>query len=274
MALAIAGARARIDVPAPPIANRGFLSSVRVIPTTGHALMGVEYISDACIPPANLYSQPWCPPTIVSQCVDPAATTGDKDFGDYHNVIEGDPLVVYQGSNCQTDTIQDRLEHAERALAYGEGRLVDSLMWFWLDDKVGVDDTVVRSVQCSIGKMEADLAEQYGGVGTIVLPIAAAVAATAAGLAFRDLDGSMRSPVGTTIVAAAVPHEDPMHGFITGQITLLQGPVKSYSVPPMIRADGTCSDARALAERVYVPLVECLVSKYAMECCSCVGATP
>jgi hypothetical protein len=47
---------------------------------------------------------------------------------------------------------------------------------------------------------------------------------------------------------------------------MLRSPVNTFSVPQQPRDDGTYAPARALAERIYVPLFECLVAKVEASC--------
>jgi len=54
--------------------------------------------------------------------------------------------------------------------------------------------------------------------------------------------------------------------FVTGQITVLRGPVMTFSVPAMTDGAGVLHPPRALAERIFVPIFECLVGKLEVTC--------
>ena len=277
MAVAITGARTRITLPPPPLAKRGFLAAVNVVPVSGHELLGVEYESLACMNQMSEYTGAWCQTAIPSQCTDPGTPDPRKRFDNYAGTwIEGDPLVVYAGAACDIQSLDEREQRAKQALAYSESRFLDNILWAWLDGKVTATPIDGGSIECTLGMMEHDLALNYDAEGLIVLPIQAAATAFDAGVLFRDLDGSLRTGLGTPVAAVAAGGSagtGVLGGFISGRMTLLQGPVRSFSTPPMQRADGTCAPARALAERVYVPLVECFIAQYQMTCCDCPGGT-
>lgn len=278
MAEVLTGARARVNVPAPPVATGGFLAASHVIDVGegAHELMGAEYLTDAC----NVswgWGGNWCVAPIAAQCDDPGvAPANPKSFLSASAVVEGDPFVVYAGSSCDIDSLEGRLRSATAAFNYGERRSVDDAVTAWL----GTVDTDMESgsapIACVIGQMEQWLAQNYGGVGLLALPIVAAVPAVGDGVIYPDANGSgLITALGTPVVAYVPPDTQALPvGFALGQLTLIRGPLRSISVPPMSRSDGTCEPARALAERVYVPLVECAVGSFTMSCCDCTGATP
>ncbi|HEY6415790.1 MAG TPA: hypothetical protein VIX41_06120, partial [Acidimicrobiales bacterium] len=91
----------------------------------------------------------------------------------------------------------------------------------------------------------------------------------------RNLDGSLTSCQGSNIanvvtgsVGVGAPPtpvtEDTM--YVTGQITLLRGPLEQYFAPQQPFGDGTYAPPRALAERTYVPLIECFVARITVTC--------
>jgi hypothetical protein len=86
-----------------------------------------------------------------------------------------------------------------------------------------------------------------------------------------NLDGSLTTCQGSLVANVTIPLDDPVVTatetiYVTGQITLLRSPVNTISVPQQPRDDGTYAPARALAERIYVPLFECLVAKVEASC--------
>lgn len=272
MATAIAGARTRVTVPPVTVARRGILSVATVVPVSGHELLGAEYLTDACTIDYGTTSA-WCPPAPSVQCGTVTATVDPKVFTHHvTDVVEGDPFTIYAGAACDIDTVDERRMKAERQLEFAEAAAIDAAMLPLLD-AVDMPTGVTGSIVCAIGAMEAALAEVYGGEGVVVIPMKYACAAYGEGAVYRDLDGTLRTCLGTLVAAYIAPLTvDAVYA--TGRITLLQGPVKSYSVPPMNRADGTCLPARGLAERTYVPLVECLVLSGTATCCDCPAVTP
>lgn len=284
MAAVLTGARTRVTLTPPRLANRGILNAARVVPSTGHDLLGVEALVDWCGPFASRWEEEWCVTAIATQCptITPLAD-GGKVFEDRTEWIEGDPIVVYAGSDCPTDTLAQREDKAARALTYGEGPALDIAILEWLDAQWAADAEnppagFAYNVECGIGAMDALIGGNYGGEGMVWLPLPVLAPAVGAGVLLRDLDGGWRTP-GDNRVAAVLAREpiEPATtayaAYATGAVTILQGPVSTYSVPPMIASDGTCAPARALAERVYVPLVECDIFKFSLTCCGC-GSTP
>lgn len=272
MTIVLAGARARISVPAPPIARGGFLSAARVIDLAAgdHALMGAQYLTDACVNETQEWTAPWCVTDIQAQCEEPAAPPANvKVFEENTEVVEGDPFTLYAGNACDIDSLEGRAQAARAAFDYGERRSVDRAMTRWLatlDTAVGESP---QSVDCLIGDMDGWLAANYGGVGLIALSIPAATEAIGKGYVVRSGD-SLSTALGTPVVAyTRLGFGQPFDAWAMGQLTLLRGPLNTFSVPPMNRADGTCAPARALAERSYVPLVECAVGKFQSTCCDC-----
>jgi len=277
MALVLAGTRARIDVPPPPVATGGFLAAARVIdlPEGSHELMGAEYVTDACTGPNNSWGGNWCVSPIAAQCTDPGTAPANPKLFDVGNeVVTGEPFVAYAGSACDIDSLEGRLRSATAAFNFGERRSVDYAMAAWLD-AAALDTEVTGSIMCVIGQMEEWLAVNYGGRGLLAIPLAAVIPAAAEGSIYPDPNGDGLITALATPVAAYVTENitTTFTAFAMGQLTLLRGPLSTYTVPPMIRSDGTCEPARALAERVYVPLVECAVGQFSMTCCDCAGGT-
>ena len=270
----LTGARTRIELQPPPLAQRGILQTARVIPVTGHQLLGVEAVIDWCGVWAEQWAGTWCAtpqaqcPAVVSQTATP------KTFEDRTGTVEGDPIVIFAGSDCPTDTLQERQDKAERALTYGESARLDIALQEWLDAEWtangGTTPHAFDSIECGIGAMDAFIAGAYSGRGVIWLPLPLAAAAYGKGVCYRELDGGLVSPgdnhVAVVLTPQPIDQATAYEAWATGAVTLLQGPVESHSVPPMIAKDGTCAPARALAERVYVPIVECIIEKFTLTC--------
>lgn len=273
MTVVLGGARTRISVAPPPVAAGGFLTAANVVDLTDgdHALMGAEYSTDAC-GAVTEWTAAWCVDPIPAQCTDPGAAANPKVFTEARQWVSGDPFTFYAGSACDIDTLEGRLASATAAFNYGERFGVDQAMAAWLTT-VDTETSIAGDIDCALGQAENWLAANYGGVGLVALPIPAVVPALASGSLRRTDSGRIITALGTTVAAYIELGPAPMDAWVMGQLTLLRGPLKSYSVSPMVRSDGTCEPARALAERSYVPLVECAVGHFTVTCCDC-AATP
>jgi hypothetical protein len=255
----ITGARNWIDVPAVLPATGGILDAARVIDTSDpHDLLGAEYLSDACA--EGYVWDEFC--TIT-----PAAP---KTFDDAYDLVTGDPFVVYTGVACDIQRLDEAAERARRRLAYTERHQVDEQVRLLLEATGSDLGTGPFGVPQGIGIGEAFATTVYGGVPTFVIPrVAVACACSGVGGIRTNLDGSLMTCQGSRVANIAGPppfDADTMTMYVTGQITLIRGPVNTYSVPPMTDDVGVLHPPRALAERLYVPLVECLVAKIEVSC--------
>lgn len=263
MAEMIAGARWFLDVPAPPVLGGGVLAVARVIdnPPT-HALMGSEYTTDACAT-AQEWLEDWCDSSPATQ----------KVFDSDWELVTGDPFVAYTGVDCMLSTLTDAKNRVVDRFAYAEGRSVDKNIAAWLEANAAVDLGGPFPVNEAIGIAEAYAATVYGGVPTLLIPRQFVPCACGYGVR-SNLDGSLTTCQGSQVAnitaplgTLPVPAADTGFMFVTGQITLLRGEVMSYSTPQQVLDDtGRFAPPRALAERIYVPLIECLTAKVQVTC--------
>lgn len=277
MTIVLGGARSTIDVAPPPVARGGFLAAANVVDLSDgdHALMGAEYLTNACTFGAAQWTGEWCRDDFPSQCEEPTTPiAAPKGFlAGYTTHVTGDPFVLYAGDQCDLATLAERLESATASFNYGERRGVDAAMAAWLNTIDTEVDATASTPNCLIGEMEAWLAGNYGGEGILAMAIPTVTQALGLGY-LRNDGGTVRTPLGTPVAAYVPSALSPSYdAWALGQLTLLRGPLHTYTVPPMIREDGSCAPARALAERIYVPLVECAVGKFESTCCDC-AATP
>lgn len=257
----ITGARAWVEVPAPERKTGGVLDSVRVIDVTGHALLGAEYQTDAC----NTLNE-WLSncTTVYPPGCDPLGTpvTEKKDF-DNLDLVEGDPFALYNGVRClipaqRTNEYEAR---ARASLELKESRGVEKYLTGLLNGlATGGSEPVyaATSVVDAVAHLEQWLDDTYGGQGFIEMSRHTAILASAANIIVAGLDGRMTTTIGTPVILG-VGDESTL--FASGQIALLRGPIGVYSAGEQMLADGTCAPARTLAERSYVPLIECGVAK-------------
>jgi len=260
MAEMISGTRQWIDLPAPEPLGGGVLSVARVIDADPHSLMGVQAQTDAC---AEI--EEW------TEFCD-FTPTGRKSFEGAMEVVFGDPFVLYAGVACDLQNLADGQARAIRRFNYAEGRGIDAKLYAILaamaDDLAAVTLTVAQG----IGAAEAFAATVYGGVPTLLIPRQFIPCACEHGLLRPNLDSTLTTCAGSRVAPISAPVTVPVTAdaaaeiFVTGQIVLLRGSILSQSVPQQVAANGTYAPARALAERVYVPVFDCLVGKVAVSC--------
>lgn len=253
----IAGAREFIAAPPITPLGGGVLDAARVIDTDGHELMGATYQSDACATVEEWGE--WCTNSPLAA----------KLFESAYTVVVGDPFAIYAGVECDFQRVDEAATRARNRLSYGEARAVDRNVLAQLED-IAVDLGGPFPVTQAIGIVEGYMATVYGGVPTLLIPRIFLPCACGSGTLRRNMDDSVSTCSGSTVAAVTTEISDPMAAtatvYVTGQITLLRSSVTAISVPPQTRTDGTYDPARALAERVYVPLFECVVAKVEASC--------
>jgi len=251
-----------VDVPAPERKTGGVLDVVRVIDVTDpHALLGAEYLTDACTTLNEWLSN--CATAYPPGC-DPLGTpvTEKKDF-DNLDLVQGDPFALYNGVRCENPAqrVDVYEERARASLILKESRGVEKFLTGLLIGLSGAGNEppyTATSVVDAVAHLEQYLDDNYGGKGFIEMSRHTAVHACAAQIIGAGLDGRMATCGGTPVILG-IGDESTL--FASGQITLLRGAIQVFSVGEMNLADGTCAPARTLAERSYVPLVECGVAR-------------
>jgi hypothetical protein len=256
----ITGARTRITLPAPPPLGGGVMSVAEVIDVTGTALMGVEGESDACTL-VHTWDE-WCTMT----------PTGRKDFDDAPGYFTGDPFAIYSGVSCDLQRLDESEARAKRMLAYTESRAVDFHVGELLSTHPDLEDLGGPfALATAVGIAEAYAATVYGGQPTLLVP-RQVVPCGCAGAFKANLDGTLHTCAGSRVAPLTTHVDDlpvldgPVTMYVVGMITLLRGPVMSVSVPQQIFDDGTFAPMRALAERIFVPIFDCLVAKVEVTC--------
>ena len=198
--------------------------------------------------------------------------TQRKEFSDSPGLFEGDPFVVYAGVSCDLQQLDVSKARAERRLAYIESRAVDFKVAEILDAHPDTEDLGgPLNIDAAIGYAEAWAATVYGGRPTLLVP-RGMIACTSEGRLQRNLDGTLTTLNGslvapyTTHVDLPIPADPVLTMFIVGSTTLFRGPVHSFSVPQQVFVDGTFAPMRALAERIFVPVFDCLMGKLEVTC--------
>jgi hypothetical protein len=274
-------ARNTVNVPAPPIRSGGVLSVANVIDVGegDHALLGAEYLTDACAE-AKLWFDFCSTAGIAGQCTDPALDPALlKEFAEGQDQVVGDPFAVYAGVSCGDQRIEAARARAKARLTYAEPAQIDAYVWLWMVQNAAVTPVGPASAVEAIGWLEELHAALYGGPTTFLVPRRFIGCLAQAGVVTANLDGSLTTisgslvaPVTRPLVSAVDPETVKDQIFGTGQITIIRGPVRTDSVGPMVRADGSCEPSRALAERIVVPMTECAPVVAEVTCCC--GVTP
>jgi len=255
----ITGASTLIDAPPVTPLGGGVLGAARVISTTGHALMGAWYLSDACGGPLEEWDE-WCTMNPVAR----------KLFEGDYELVEGEPFMVYAGVDCVMQDVAEAKTRASNKLTLNEGRNVDTHVLAQAE-AAAVDLGGPFTLNEAIGLAEGYAATVYGGKPVLLIPRVLVPCACQSNLLESNLDGTLTTCSGSLVAPVTTPVVAPSLGtpltiYVTGQITLLQGPITAVSVPSQLHGDGTFAPARALAERIYVPLLECFVAKVEASC--------
>ena len=255
----ITGARQWVTLPDPMSLGGGVMSVADVVNTSGHELMGVEALTDACGRAEEWLE--WCTMT----------PTGRKIFEDTQEHVIGDPFALYAGVGCDLQTLNEGARRAELRLSYGESRGVDQYIDGWLQASSEVIDLGGPfPLTQAIGVAEAFAATWYGGRPTLLVPRLVLPCATAGAIG-TNLDGSLTTVSGSRVAPLTTPITVPVTidtatMYVTGSVVVFRGPVKTISVPQQVFDNGTFAPMRALAERVYVPVFDCLVAKVEVTC--------
>lgn len=272
--MSISAAKSYVEVPNPVVNQNGYLFNVNVIPAGLHDLLGAEYVTNACAE-GNIWTE-LCY-NVDQQLCDPTGTPvapvdGYKQFGK-PELVEGEPFAVYDGTDCALIPLEQAQKGAEDRLSFSEARQVDLYLSGWLAGNVDQDLGALDITSC-IMVMEDVASVLYGSYGVISMHRSMAVCARKMDLIFDAPDGGLQTILGTKVIAVAndIPGGE-QDVFLTGRITLIQGSVESHVVPEVVRPDGTCDPQRALAERLYVPLVECMVVHATATCEPIIPAT-
>jgi hypothetical protein len=253
-------AKKYIDVAQVTPHGGGVLSVANVIEFSAgdHAGLGAEYQTDACAE-GGIWDE-FCYAVDQNLCQGAAPTPpvgGYKQLDEQPDLVEGEPFAVYAGVECSSPGETADEDRARTRLGYVESRQVDQHVW--VEASTGSSALTGGSLLQAIAEAEDVAAQEYGGVATLLVPRSLVTCGYASDLFVWDpLEGVHKTHQGTLVANVAVSAEEIR---LTGRITLMRGPVLTASAPETNRPDGSCDPRRALAERIYVPLIECM--KYA-----------
>ena len=176
------------------------------------------------------------------------------------DLIQGSPFTVYAGVDCPGVGMPDSeaLARARRRLEYVEPRWIDYHVTAQI--AASPDKLTDGALDEMVMQAETIASQRYGGYATILMTKALAVCAFQHRLIERAGDGGLETVNGTRVGNVVEnPDASTTNFYLTGQITLVKGSVIDRVTPPITLPDGTCMGRRALAERVIVPLIECLM---------------
>lgn len=184
------------------------------------------------------------------------------------DVVEGSPFSIFKSTEC-TDLHDDDEAWVRRALALGEAHAVEyafmrAVLAGANTEKVNGDTAV--SLINGIAMLEGYAADHYGGVPTIHMPRSVATRAAAKDAIQPGLDFTMTTKQGSLVANGGgysiniAPDGTPAAAgtawlYATGAVTLARTPVQAHRV-----LDHTKNNQVALAERTYVPSVDCFVA--------------
>lgn len=194
------------------------------VPSGPHWQQGVTW-TDWCGGAGTTYADECIAVTGTGGEVPPAASLEATAEGADRGATA---FTVYAAFDCSLIGLPD-VDQAAEALARSEALQVSRAFWsgqaggqatVWphlaadatLDDPQGIRlQTTADVVQATtddaavtLGRLEAALAEQYGGLGVVHVPVVALATLKARSLVHRDdADGALRTPGGHRIVAAA-----------------------------------------------------------------------
>jgi hypothetical protein len=253
-------ARAYVDLPAPEHKVGGLFSVATVIDVTDpHILMGAQALTTAC-EPASIWEHV-CPILFPATCAGASNPSGyAKKVAHGLEVVTGDPFTVYDSIDCKDKA--DYTDEVRAGLALKEQKAVEKHMLALLN--AATSGGTPGNITEAVAQAEEWLGDNYEGLGVIHMGLKEAVHAAAAEVIAPALDGSLATVLGTPVVAGS-GYKTAGSGviFASGQIVLYRGPVMAQQVPGVqgpTKAD--CHPARALAERTYVPLIECGAAKF------------
>lgn len=184
------------------------------------------------------------------------------------NVVQGTPFSVYKTVECQS-LVDDDTAWAREALALGESHAVEAaFMQAVLAQPTTAlpNGSTAVSLVNGIALLEGYAADVYGAVPTFHIPRSVATRAIAKDVLTVGLDFTVITPQGALVANGGGyslnlgPTGEPAPAgqawlYVTGQVVLTRGPVEAHRV-----LDHTNNNQVVLAERTYVPTVDCFAA--------------
>lgn len=240
--------------------------------TDRHELLGVDWPSEGC---GIAYATDWCPPG--------GEAIPDKTF----NRFEWDsapPVGIYHAVECSTVgfTDEDARRASREGFRLGEQRALEQ--WFQAEILApqSVDVTPASgpvTVAQTVGVLEGLLAETYGGLGILHVPVGVS-AMLAQATQYAPEGPGRRSWVGNRFALGAGyqanigPGGEAPEGqawmYATGPIVIRRGPEDTLAPVEGGAVDTTDNNRYVLTERISVVQVACVVlAALALVTCEC-----
>lgn len=256
-----------VEVDPPPVTpyRYGLLSAASVQPDADRRweIAGVNYQSEGCERGGGI----WLEPCFVGPQVSDPANWPTKNIPLGLDLVEGRPFIVYEAVACGVG-LTDADQRATRKLELHEQYWVEQQFASSVlntADTVKLNGDTALPLAQAIGLMEQELADRYGGVGTMHARRNVAAALTSSGVGGLKPDGDqLLSTLGNVwSFGAGYAHVDPAGGTApaAGQAWIYgTGPVVVRRSEVQTRSDfSTTRNIRmALAERAYVITADCL----------------
>ncbi|MFI0827285.1 cupin [Streptomyces roseolus] len=245
-----------------------------------HELNGIEWLTLGCCPVRD-----WPDPCHDESLGDesPGAPT-QKEFC-RPETEHADAITVYAGAECSAPSwsYAEARKHAEATLALGEQKALEEAFWRTKLAADAIDltpDAGPVSVAQGVAALEGCLAESYGGIGTLHVPVGAAALLGCCNILREDPEtGSLRTLVGNCAVLGAGysalntgPGNVPAAPgtawlYITGPMVIRRGPAETVPDQAGSSVVYRTNDRRVLVERTYVVATTCTICAINVEVC-------
>ncbi|WP_225847030.1 cupin [Streptomyces sp. HPF1205] len=243
--------------------------------TDVHELLGVEWLALGCCP-VNVWHDP---------CLDDEESPGDESPGEparkefcRPRAEHAEPITVYAGAECSAlgSTYAEARAHAQASLLLGEQGAVEAGFWTNTLAMAAADLTPREGpvhIAEGVARLEAFLAETYGGQGVLHVPTGGAALLSCYNLVHQDqATGTLRTLAGNGVVVGAGysamntgPGNLPAPPgttwlYATGPLVIRRGPAETLPDQPGPSVNTGINDRRVLVERTYVVATTCTVS--------------
>jgi len=230
----------------------GLLSVADVVNETDvHVALGVTYASEGICGVAQ---------QTPDQCLVPsdslAISTDPKTFTGFDDVVSV-PLSVYRGIECFLGS-EDYSAVARRALEFSAGPGIEAQFQTLVLNNATPENTAATpySVAVALGVVERVLAETYGGVGIVHVPLGALNLLVSADLLSLNLDGTWTTANGNRVAAGAGYSPDLPSPYFPIWATPM---VHLYPGQPIVTTGQnlTINTQAALAEQTFHATIDC-----------------
>ncbi|MGA5497704.1 cupin [Streptomyces cinereoruber] len=237
-----------------------------------HELNGVEWMALGCCPVRD-----W-----PDQCDD--ESPGAESLGAPRRkefcrpqVEHATPITVYAGAECSAPgwSYPEARQHAEAALALGEQKALEEAFWRTKLAMTAVDKTPASGpvgIAQGVAALEGCLAGEYGGVGTLHIPVGVAALLGCCNVLREDpATGSLRTLAGNCAILGAgysalntgpgnLPAEPGTAWlYITGPLAIRRGPADTIPTRSASSLSYRTNDRKVLVERTFVVGTTCTV---------------